>query len=245
MCCRYFLLQDHLREILAAFGLPADAAPPSRYNIAPGTRIPAVRNRPRRLDAPRGPAYELATPDWGLVPSWSKSAAAASRLVNARAESLAAKPSFRDAFQTRRCLIPASGFYEWEVRGRSRRPWLFRRPAARPFCLVGLWETWSAPDGTALETCAVVTTAPNQLMAPIHHRMPAMLAEENLAVWLDPASPLSALAVLFRPPDDTTLIAQRISSRVSNVRHDDPACLAPATDDEADNGPWLFPVDET
>jgi putative SOS response-associated peptidase YedK len=223
MCCRYLLLQPHYREITERLGIGAPAEFLSRYNIAPGSDIPVVRMKPRTA------AREAVALRWGLVPSWTKNDNGGPGLVNARAESLAAKPSFRDALQTRRCVIPASGFYEWEAVGRARKPWLFRRRDEQPFGLAGLWESWRAPNGTTLETCAVITTEPNELMRPIHHRMPVMLAPGQLAAWLDPCvTKPETLAPFLRPATAEAMSAVAVSSQVSNVRHEGPECLAPA-----------------
>jgi putative SOS response-associated peptidase YedK len=227
MCCRYLLLQQHFREVLERLGLdaPGDFVP--RYNIAPGTAIPAVRLKPSV------PGREIAALRWGLVPSWTRGNPGPG-LVNARAESLAGKPSFRDALRARRCVIPASGFYEWEVRGRARLPWLFRRGDGQPFGLAGLWESWRAPDGTRHETCAVITTEPNELMRPIHHRMPAMLGPEQFDAWLDPdATSAESLAPLLHPAAAAAMSATALGPHVNHVGHDDPACLEPAGPAEA------------
>ena len=227
MCCRYVLLQDHAKNLLAQLGvlLVAGSAPGSRYNIPPGTGIPAVRNQPG------GTQREFASFQWGMIPSWARDSA--SPVVNARAESLAGKPTFRDAFRSQRCLIPASGFYEWKTVGRIRQPWLFRLRDEQPFSLAGLWETWCAPDGTVLESCSVVTTTPNAVMEPIHHRMPVMLADAaSWDRWLDPrVTEPSELALLLRPFPAETMTALAVSPRVNNVRHDDPLCLTPASAD--------------
>jgi putative SOS response-associated peptidase YedK len=223
MCTRYVLLKEHLREILARLGLEADPNLVSRYNIAPGSLIPAVRN------SKPGPKHEVVPLRWGLVPSWAQSDEGATQLVNARAETLATKPSFRDALRTRRCLIPASGFYEWEHRGRARQPWLFRLQGDRPFGFAGLWDTWRAPDGSALETCAVITTEPNALMRPIHHRMPVLLTPEQFAPWLDArVTDPAELAPLLRIPPAGQLHALAVRRFVSNVRHEGPECIVAA-----------------
>ncbi len=225
MCTRYVLLEQHYRDVLARLGIAGPAKFLSRYNIAPGSDIPLVRNQTSLASTAREPTVL----HWGLVPSWAKSAGAATQLTNARAETLAAKPSFRDALRSRRCLIPASGFYEWETVDRAKKPWLFRRRDEQPFALAGLWESWLAPDGSAFETCAVITTTPNDLLRCFHHRMPVMLAPEQFSPWLDPREISSAaLATLLRPPDSAAMSALAVSTYVSNVRHEGPACLAPA-----------------
>jgi len=228
MCCRYVLLQEHTKSILAQLGVCIEnaALPSSRYNLSPGTGIPAVRNHPSSRDR------ELTSLHWGLVPSWTRDRATPPP-VNARAESLADKPSFREAFRSRRCLIPASGFYEWSVHGRTRKPWLFRLRDELPFALAGIWETWLAPDGTALESCAVVTTAPNSVMAPVHHRMPVMLASPAAwEAWLDPhLTAAASLAPFLAPIPSEKMTALGVSRHVNNVHHDDPLCLAPAPEE--------------
>src|SRR5207244_1378308 len=181
----------------------------SRYTTAPGSVAPVVRTQARAAD---GEAVALR---WGLVPSWAPRDDGPP-LVNARAETLAEKPSFRDALQHRRCIIPASGFYEWENVGRTKKPWLFRRRDEQPFGLAGLWESWRAPDGRTLETCAVITAAPNELMRPIHHRMPVMLTADQFATWLDlRVTQPEKLAPLLRTPSATTMSAVPLGPHVS------------------------------
>lgn len=226
MCCRYHLHEKHYREVLARLGIAAPAAFASRYNIAPGGPIPAVRANARTGER------EVAALRWGLTPAWAKSDDPAARLVNARAETLAEKPSFRDAARTRRCLVPASGFFEWESVGRAKRPWLFRRGDEAPFGFAGLWESWRAPDGTVVESCALITTEPNDVMRPIHHRMPAMLTPEAFELWLDARVTDGArLAPLLQPAPAVAMSALRVNPVVSNVHADGPECLQPAGED--------------
>ena len=234
MCTRFVLLKEHIREALASLGVEVGDAAPSRYNIAPSTPVLAVRRRPSTA-APEATALH-----WGLVPSWVRDRDTSAPIVNARAETLTAKPSFRDAFRQRRCVIPAGGFYEWAQHGRARKPWLFQRPGAAAFGFAGLWETWRAPDGSTLESCAFVTTTPNAVMRPIHHRMPVILTPATYAPWLDPAAdPEKHLVPLLRPAPDDTLTATPLSSYVSNVHHEGPACLTPADPADGDPAPQL------
>ncbi len=228
MCTRFVLLKEHLRAALQQLGLPENAGYVSRYNIAPGTPVPAARAAPQR---------ESCALRWGLVPSWAREDVGF-KLVNARAETLVEKPAFRDALRRRRCVIPVSGFYEWQTVGRAKKPWLFRWRDEQPFALAGLWESWRAPDGTTLETCAVITVEPNELMRPLHHRMPVMLTPGQFDPWLDPAvAEPEKLRPLLRPPPAAAMSAVALDSYVSNVRHEGPACLAPAGPGAANDEP--------
>lgn len=246
MCGRYVLTQDHAKALLVQLGVRLEAEgralPPSRYNLPPGGPILAVRTseKPNLLGyALSGPPRELAWLQWGLVPAWASADTRPS--TNARAESLVDKPTFRSAYQSRRCLIPASGFYEWQVVGRTRRPWLFRLRDDQPFAFAGLWETYRAPDGQILESCALITTAANALMQPVHHRMPALLVEPAAwSAWLDPQNTSAdTLSPLLRPLRADALTATAVSPRVNHTRNDGPACMAPATaeDDNIDANP--------
>ncbi len=245
MCCRYVLLQEHAKSLLETLGVLLSAGtplPPTRYNIPPGGRIPAIRPKPTRPQSQSNPidyfgsspdssvSHELTSLHWGLTPAWARSAD--SPLVNARAESLADKPTFRDAFRSRRCLIPASGFYEWKISGRAREPWLFRLRDHQPFAFAALWETWRAPDGTAHESCAIVTTAPNAVMQPVHHRMPAILSSPAAcATWLDPRiTSTDTLAPLLAPLPSEAMTALAVTPHVNTIAHDGPACLSPSTE---------------
>jgi putative SOS response-associated peptidase YedK len=224
MCCRYLLSIEALREIAGRHGLDLPPELVTHYNIAPGSAIPVVRKKPQQ------PGHELALLHWGLVQARVQPGPAVAPLVNARAETLAAKPAFRDAFALRRCLIPADGFYEWQVVGRTRIPYLFRRHDGQPFCFAGLWNRYRLPDGAELAACAVITTGPNELMQPIHHRQPLILPEAAQACWLDPrVTHPAALAPLLKPFLAEAFTAVALDGYVNNVRHDDPACLAPAS----------------
>jgi putative SOS response-associated peptidase YedK len=230
MCCRYVLLQEHAKSFLEQLGVLLAAGttlPATRYNIPPGGRIPAVRNLGPTAGRASAPSRELTSLHWGLTPSWARTADAP--VVNARAESLADKPTFRDAYRARRCLIPASGFYEWKISGRTREPWLFRLRDEQPFAFAALWESWQSPDGTAHESCAIITTAPNTVMAPIHHRMPAILTVPAWNTWLDPqVTSTSTLTSLLAPTPSESMTAVAVTPHVNKITHDDASCLAPA-----------------
>jgi len=229
MCYRYVLLKSDLMAAAAQLKAILSVAFDSRYNLPPGSDVPVVRM------APGGAGREVALLHWGLVPGWAKERTAfGPKLANARAESVAEKASFRHAFRHGRCVVPASGFYEWEARGKARLPWLFRRRDGQPLLLAGLWDRWRAPDGGVLESCSVITTGPNELMRPIHDRMPAILGPEQCDVWLDPVEQApDRLAPLLRPLPAEQLMAGRVSQRVNSVVHDDEACLQPPLPDEA------------
>lgn len=191
-----------------------------RYNIAPTQSVAAVR---LGTDG-----RELAMLRWGLVPSWAKDIAIGSRMINARAETLAEKPSFRSAFKSRRCLIVADGFYEWQPQPKGpKQPYLIGLKDGEPFAFAGLWERWEkAPDGQPVESCTVVTTEANDLVRPIHDRMPVILAHEDYDTWLDASrnSP-DVVGKLLRPFPSDRMEAVPVSTRVNSVRNDDPACL--------------------
>jgi putative SOS response-associated peptidase YedK len=220
--CGRFTLTSPPEEIASEFELADVPELRPRYNIGPGQKIATIRLDPehaRRVLEPRR---------WGLVPHWAKDPAIGNRLINARAETVAEKPSFRTALRKRRCLVPANGFYEW-AKG-SKQPYHIARRGHRLFAFAGLYERWTSKDGgETIETCTLVTTGANLSLAPIHHRMPVMLQPEDLEAWLDPEQGATdAVLSLLRPwPADDT-IATPVSRHVNPVRNDDPECLAPA-----------------
>jgi putative SOS response-associated peptidase YedK len=185
-------------------------------------RMLAVRLKPE--------GFRLAEPlQWGLIPGWAKDPKIAAQLVNARGETVASKPSFRSAFKRQRCLIPVSGYFEWQViNSKTKQPWhIFRADGGLLPC-AGLWESWQSPDGSVLETCAIITTTPNENLAEIHDRMPVILAEEHWGLWLDPTfeDPL-ALTQLLVPCPNELLKKTSVSSLVNSVRNESPECLTP------------------
>lgn len=177
MCGRFVLLTD-LSVIVDAFAVEETTHPyhPS-HNFAPGQHVATVI----REDITR-----LVDTRWGLVPSWAKDPAIGYRMFNARAETVAEKPSFRSAFHKRRCLIPADGFYEWQKLGKVKIPFYFSLKSGRPFGFAGLHETWTSPEGETIHTCTIITTQPNGLIRSVHDRMPVILPKDKERAWIDP-----------------------------------------------------------
>ena len=202
-------------------GEPLSVAP--RYNIAPSQPVLAVRT------SPAAGRREFAMPRWGLVPAWARDATIGNRLINARAETVSEKPAFRRAFRERRCLIPADGFYEWKKEGAGKRPFYVRRRDGAPFAFAGIWERWEGTGGEAVETCAILTTEPNELLAPLHDRMPLIVPPEEYGRWLDPSlrAP-ERLAPLLRPFPSAALEAFPVGREVNNPRADDPSLIRAA-----------------
>ncbi|MSU47546.1 MAG: SOS response-associated peptidase [Opitutus sp.] len=222
MCGRYVLKRKDLEALMAQLGVSDPREFVSRYNIAPSTVVPAIRVT---SDGRR----ETAGLQWGLVPWWSKDPKSGARMVNARAEGIAAKPAFREAFRQRRCVIPASGFYEWQTLGRLKFPWYFQMSDDSPFLLAGIWEKWRGADAAEMETCSLITTTPNDVVRPLHDRMPVILRGGAIDAWLDAAVTEPArLEPLLASLPDGALKATPVSTRVNSVRHEGPECLEPA-----------------
>jgi len=222
MCGRY-ALHAHPDVIVLQFGLPAAPQMKPRFNIAPTQEAPVVRVDPGHPEHKR----ELAQLRWGLIPSWSKDPSIGARMINARAETVAAKPAFRNAFRRRRCLVPADGYYEWKVEGGRKQPYFLQPASGEPFAMAGLWEQWRLPEGRLIETYAIVTTEAAGTARQIYDRMPVILAQPDYEAWLSSADP----GELLRPRAGVAFSVRRVSSRVNNPRFDDPQCL-----DEAGTG---------
>ena len=222
MCGRYSLTSPP-EAVRRLFGLTTTPNFPARYNIAPTQSVPVVR----RVGAESGAACELAMLRWGLVPSWASELSIGAKMINARAETVSEKPAFRAAFRQRRCLVPADGFYEWRVEGKAKQPMRITLDDGGLFAFAGLWERWiKGPEGP-LETFTIITTEASSSIVDIHERMPVMLAKDDHASWLDPRARADDLKGLLRPFPPERLKAVAVSTRVNNVRHDDPACLEP------------------
>ncbi|MCW5729223.1 MAG: SOS response-associated peptidase [Alphaproteobacteria bacterium] len=218
MCGRYSITTP-VEALARLFGFPERPNLAPRYNLAPTQIAPVVRESED--------GRHLALLRWGLVPFWAKDADIGARMINARAETLAEKPAFRDAFRKRRCILPADGFYEWQAAEGRKRPHLIRRRDGRPLAFAGLWESWRGAGAEPLETFTIVTTDANETLRPIHERMPAILEEADFGLWLAATSDAARLRALLRPAGKDILEAIEVSTRVNNVRNDDAACAAP------------------
>lgn len=237
MCGRFGLLHtwDEMFESYSLISPALNLAP--RFNIAPTQPIVAI-TASRESEGNAATFFQ-----WGLVPSWAKDLTIGAKMINARAETVAEKPAFRAAFRRRRCLIPASGFYEWQKPLGERGP----RGPKQPFWIAaadgglltfaGLWENWSSPDGDELQTCTIITTAANDSLAPIHHRMPVILDSGDFGAWLDDGdggTDLSVVQAMLRPASDAVTSAKPVSTRVNNVRNDDAQLIEALPDVKAE-----------
>ena len=222
MCGRFALTVDpaDLQENFPEFSFPPAYAP--RYNIAPTQPILALPN-----DGTSEATFFV----WGLIPSWAKDPSIGSRLINARAETLGEKPAFRSAFRNRRCLIFADGFFEWQAQpgSKSKIPHFIRLKTGEPFAFAGLWEHWSAPDGSEVKSATIVTTSPNELMAKLHNRMPVILDHDAYTQWLDPTPrPAAELQNWLTPFPAERMAAYPVSTLVNRPENDRPEIVQPA-----------------
>ena len=222
--CGRFTLHHSTEEVAEHFAVQQVLFPlEARYNIAPGQAVPVVAN------STLAGARWLEAMKWGLVPFWAKDPDIGNRLINARAESIAEKPAYKQALKRRRCILPSDGFYEWKAEAGGRVPHHIRRLDGELFGFAGLWEEWESPDGSLLRTCAIITVPPNELMATLHNRMPAILRCEDEDAWLDPElkDTGAILAMLKAYPADE-MEAYPVSRRVNAPQNDDESCLEPA-----------------
>ncbi len=221
MCGRFTLTVDPAQFQEAFPGVDIGPGPAPRYNIAPTQPVAVIANNASdKLD------YFV----WGLIPSWAKDPEIGNRMINARADTLAQKPSFRNAYRRRRCLIPASGFYEWraEPGSKSKTPMYITLASGKPFAFAGLWEFWQSPDGSQVLSCAIITTEPNELMAGIHNRMPVILPPETYPLWLDPNDRRpDELNGLLQPYPAAEMVAYPVSRQVNSPSIDAPELILP------------------
>ncbi len=217
MCGRYTLTID-IKTVAEKFGVPATLDTSPRYNIAPTQEVVSVM---------RNGASHLAWLRWGLIPSWAKDESIGSRMINARAETLTEKPSFKGLLRSKRCLIVADGFYEWKQENGSKAPMYITLKSGEPFAFAGLWDLWKSPGGEQIRSCTIITTEPNDLLASIHNRMPAILLPGAYADWLDPdIRDEQVLSHWLAPYPAGEMTARPVSRLVNDPRHDSPELIA-------------------
>ena len=220
MCGRYSLATD-IEGLAGRFDFKAiDLTFRQRYNIAPTQHVLSVTN-----DGSENQAHEM---KWGLIPFWAKDKSIGNRMINARAETLAWKPAFRQAYQKRRCLVIADGFYEWRKVGKGKVPMRIVLESGEPFAFAGLWENWKSPEDEWVKSCTIITTTPNDTMEPIHNRMPVILSRDAESLWLNPKAEQGTLGELLVPYEAGAMEAYEVSTLVNSPKNEIPEIIARA-----------------
>jgi len=216
--CGRFTLTVNIDAVAKAFGVAPSVQTAPRYNVAPTQEVvTVVRDETKHLEMLR----------WGLIPSWAKEESIGSKMINARAETLAEKPSFKRLLQSKRCLIVADGFYEWKQEAGGKTPMYFTLPNHELFAFAGLWDTWKQPDGQLLRTCTIITTNPNELAATVHNRMPAILPAEAQEEWLDPQQhDMHVLQQLLKPYSASDMEVRPVSRKINSPQYDSAELIA-------------------
>jgi putative SOS response-associated peptidase YedK len=216
MCGRFSLVPTP-EELTNTFFLKINVAVTPRYNIAPGQQVLIIRQgeRGKKISAVR----------WGLLPHWAKDEKLSHKLINARAETVQDKPVFQDAFKERRCIVPATGFYEWKTVGNRKQPYFIKMNNGRLFAMAGIWESWQGPKGEAIESCAILTTDANTIVGKIHDRMPVILPQSSYGLWLDPIRNGQSYHEYFHSYDPFKMTAYQVSSMVNNVKNEGEGCI--------------------
>ena len=223
-CYRLSRRKQIVEEYFDSASCEEDWSP--RFNIAPTQPVPVVRQNPKE------PIRELSLIRWGLIPSWAKDSSVAAQMINARSETAATKPAFRDALKSRRCLIPADGFYEWKRDGKTKQPYCFEVNEGELFAFAGIWDRWKDPSGNWIKTCSILTTAPNAVTVAVHDRMPVILDPDGYDLWLDPGMRnVAEASELLKPSDARLMRCYPVSTRINHVVNDDKECSRP--DDRA------------
>jgi putative SOS response-associated peptidase YedK len=206
----------------------------SRYNVAPTQPVPIIRQKPKE------PVRELSLMKWGLIPPWAKDSSVAAKMINARSETAATKPAFCDALKSRRCLIPADGFYEWMRTGKAKQPYCFEVNDGALFAFAGLWDRWKDPSGQWIKSCSILTTTPNTVTSSVHDRMPVILDPDCYDLWLDPGMhDMRAVSDMLKPFDARLMRCYPVSTRINHVANDDEGCSIPVEVSPVQNP--LFP----
>lgn len=222
--CGRFDLHTSVHEFIRLLQATLLYEPPPRYNTAPTQQIAVLRVN-------RQNTRELVGMRWGLVPSWSKGPDNRYSMINARAETLASKPAYRRAFKSRRCLIPADGFFEWQKRPSGKQPYYIGVSGRQPFAMAGLWETWRGDTSEPMESCAIITTEANSFMGTIHNRMPVILEAGQHETWLDHEHwDQQSVQALLKPFPADRMFAHPVTTRVNSPANDDPTCIEPKAD---------------
>ena len=213
--CGRFVLDAPSEELAHHFNLKKKVTLEPRYNIAPSQPVTIIRStvRENKLSAVR----------WGLIPHWSKDEKIGYKLINARAETVREKPSFRDAFKSRRCLIPATGFYEWKHEGRMKQPYFIKMKNGGLFAMAGLWESWQSPEGKTIDSCTIITNDANGIVGKIHDRMPVIIPDQSYGLWL--SSTGNSLQEFLRPYSPFKMTAYPVSSMVNNAKNEGEGCI--------------------
>jgi putative SOS response-associated peptidase YedK len=220
MCGRFTITTD-LQILVERFNILNDLSfeYQPRYNIAPSQPVPAIIND--------GKANRMGLLKWGLIPSWSKEKAQSYKMINARAETLTIKPSFKNLLKSRRCLIPADSFYEWKKENGGKIPMRMLLKDNKLFAMAGLWDSWISPAGETVNTFTIITTAPNELLKPIHDRMPVILTPEKEQLWLDPVIDFKLLNEILVPYPASKMDYYAVSTFINSTKNDTPECILP------------------
>ena len=219
MCGRFILISPG-RVLAAQFELQHEPELTPRYNVAPTQQVPIIK-----IETSGGRQLEMLK--WGLLPFWTKDASISTRLINARSETLSDKPAFRAAFKSRRCLIPSNGFYEWMKEKGKKQPYLFKLTDGSLFAFAGLWERWESKDGVGIESCTIITTDANELVQPLHDRMPVILKNKDYALWLNPMAKWELLQPLLIPYSSEEMNSYPVSPKVNKATYDSPEGIEP------------------
>jgi putative SOS response-associated peptidase YedK len=219
MCGRYRLSRRKqiIEEYFETADWQDDWSP--RYNIAPMQAVPVIRQHPKE------PVRQLSTMRWGLIPNWAKSPSIATGTINAKSETAATKPAFRDSLRYRRCLIPADGFYEWKRTANGKHPYCFEVSEGELFAFAGIWDEWKSAKGQWIRTCSILTTTPNAVTSAVHDRMPVILHPDSFDLWFDPGmQKVAEVSALLKPFDTRLMRCYPVSPRINHVANDDEGC---------------------
>jgi putative SOS response-associated peptidase YedK len=237
MCGRYRL--SRRKQLVEEYFDSASDEPEwtPRYNIAPTQPVPVIRQNAKE------PRRELSLMRWGLIPSWAKDPSVAAQMINARSETAATKPAFRDPLTSRRCLIPADGFYEWVRSGKAKQPYCFEVNDGELFAFAGLWDRWKDPSGQWVKSCSILTTTPNAVTSAVHDRMPVILDRVDYDLWLDPGMKnVDVVSETLKPCAARMMRCYPVSTRVNYVANNDAECSKPVELTETQRGLFFSTV---